>query len=91
MTLLITTANFVMPKGCRPLRIVGAGPLCGKRAVTGTAAPYMQLRPSTDLYLTGGCGLGDGSSNFSQDLEFVTRGCRHSYKTIGRLLFFTLE
>jgi hypothetical protein len=58
----------------------GASASCGKRVqFTGTAALYMQLRPSTDLYLTGGRGLSDGVIEHSGVLSTGAAGLRHSF------------
>jgi hypothetical protein len=58
----------------------GATTSCGKRAqFTGTAAFYTQLRPSTDLYLTGGRDLSDGIFEHSVFLNTGALGLRHSF------------
>jgi hypothetical protein len=58
----------------------GASASCGKRAqFTGTAVLYMQLRPSTDLYLTGGRDLSDGVLEQSVFLSTGAAGLRHSF------------
>jgi hypothetical protein len=58
----------------------GASASCGKRVqFTGTAALYTQLRPSTDLYLTGGRDLSDGIFEHSVFLNTGALGLRHSF------------
>jgi hypothetical protein len=58
----------------------GASTSCGERAqFTGTAAFYARLRPSTDLYVTGGRDLSDGILEHTVFLNTGALGLRHSF------------
>jgi hypothetical protein len=62
----------------------GASSSCGERAqFTGTAAVYVRLRPSTDLYLSGGRDLSEGVLEHSVFLDTGAAGLRHSFHRVA--------
>jgi hypothetical protein len=61
----------------------GASESCGKRAqFIGTAAAYVKLTPSTDLYLSGGRDLSDGILEHTVFLGTGAAGVRHSFRRV---------
>jgi hypothetical protein len=61
----------------------GASASCGKRVqFTGTAAFYMRLTPSTDVYLAGGRDLSDGVLEHSVFLNTGAVGVRHWFHRV---------
>ena len=60
--------------------VSGASESCGKRVqFTGTAAAYVRLAQSTDLYLSGGRDLSDGILEHTVFLGTGAAGVRHSF------------
>jgi hypothetical protein len=63
--------------------VSGASASCGKQVqFTGTAAFYMKLTQSTDLYLSGGRDLSDGILEHTVFLNTGAAGVRHSFHRV---------